>query len=134
MKMVIRVCTAIVALVICSSCGGGSPFIPDVGPFNGEFVADGVVVGSFTLTTTGGLLGGTGTITHNNQPVNISISATINGQQIAGTMSNASLGAGFFSGQFTGTNDLSGTFNYQDIGKISISAGTWVASTPPGSS
>ncbi len=130
----IRVWTVLVALVICSSCGGGNPFVPAVGPFTGELMVGDAVIGGFTLTTTNGLLGGTGTLTHNDQPVNITISATVDNQHISGTISNASLGAGNFMGDFSDVNTLGGQFNYQDIGQISITTGTWTASALAGSS
>ena len=130
MLLGIRVCTVLIALVICSSCGSGTPFVPAVGPFTGELLVEGVVVGGFTLTTTNGLLGGSGTLTHNDQPVNVTISATVDNQHVAGTISNASLGEGSFIGDFSDVNNLSGQFNYQDIGQISITTGTWIAAIP----
>ena len=129
---VFRVCMIGLVLLVGASCGSGSPFRPAVGPFSGEFIVEGQVVGDFTLTTTGGLLGGTGSLTHNEQTVNVSISATITGLEISGTVSNASLGSGSMVGLFSDQFNLSGEFNYQDNGGISTTAGTWTASTLPG--
>lgn len=129
---VIRVCAIGLVLLVATSCSGSSSFSPAIGPFSGEFIVEGEVIGDFTLTTTSGLLGGTGTLTHNNQPVNISISATVIGMEIAGTVSNASLGSGEIVGSFGNQENMSGLFNYQDFGGVNITSGTWTASIPPG--
>lgn len=128
---VMRVFAVGLAVLIAASCSGSSLFFPAIGPFRGEFMVEGEVIGNFNLTTTSGLLGGTGTLTHNDQPVNISISATIDGMEVSGTVSNASLGSGGISGLFADENNLSGQFNYQDKGGISTTTGTWTATTQP---
>lgn len=118
-----------IALLFFTSCGGSAPFIPAIGPFSGTFLVDGQTVGSFTLTTTGDLLGGTGSLEHNEQTVIVSISANINSRNLAGTVSNSSLGAGNFVGVFSDMEHVAGEFNYQDLGEISITTGTWTATT-----
>jgi hypothetical protein len=115
---------ALIALLCLGGCGGGG-FVPDAGPYVGTFTANGQDIGQLTLTFTGGLLGGTGTLIHNDQSVTVTISALMQEKQIGGTINNASLGNGEFDGQFTSVVAAQGTFVYTDAGDISTTTGTW---------
>lgn len=118
-----------ILLLALTACGGGE-FIPLPGPLNGTFTIEMQDIGTMVLTTGGGLLGGTGTLVHNAQSVTVTIQAVIDGTTITGTVSNASLGGGTFTGQFVDTGACRGSFSYTDIGNISTSAGTWEARIP----
>ena len=122
-----RIASISLALIFLLGCSGGTPFVPLIGPYSGNFLVEGEAVGNLTLTASDGLLGGTGMLTHNNQPVNVSISAAIDGRSFSGTVSNASLGAGYIVGSFGKQGRLSGEFNYEDSGQISVTRGTWSA-------
>jgi hypothetical protein len=121
--------TALVVLLVIGGCGRSS-FVPAAGPYSGVFTVDGTGVGTLTLTATGGLLGGTGTLVHNAQTVTVSVSALVQGTAIGGTVSNASLGSGNLSGQFTSGRVALGSFDYTDIGGISTTSGSWRVEAP----
>jgi hypothetical protein len=121
---------AVVAVLI-AGCSGGGTFIPDNKPFTGQFIVNGAAIGNFSFTATAESLGGTGTLVHNEQPVTVAISAALNSKSFTGTVQNASLGGGTFSGAFKDGNQASGTFTYQDAGQISTQSGTWQAATAP---
>jgi hypothetical protein len=117
---------AMLALVL-AGCGGDSAFTPDVGPFTGTFTINTASMGTFTFTANAGALGGTGTLMHNNQPVLVTISANIYGSTIDGTVQNANLGSGSFTGHFDGTDQAYGAYSYTDAGGITTQTGTWTA-------
>ena len=112
--------------MILAACGGGG-FTPDPGPFSGQFLVNDTAIGMFTLTVTGNMLGGTGTLTHNAQPVTVTITAVISGTAVTGTVSNASLGGGTFTGRFENKSGLTGDFSYTDAGGINTTTGIWRA-------
>ena len=114
-------------IVLLASCGGGGEFMPDAGPFAGQFIVDGTAIGSFTFTANAGALGGTGILIHNDQTVTVAISANIDGNTIDGTIENANLGSGSFTGLFRDDNQASGTFTYTDAAQITTQTGTWEA-------
>jgi hypothetical protein len=106
---------------------GGSDFMPNPGPFSGEFVNGEDVLGSFTFTVTDGLIGGTGTLNHNSVPVNVSISGVISDKSINGQIVNGSFGAGTFSGRFSNEGASLGNFDFLgDVDQITTT-GTWIA-------
>lgn len=105
-------------------------FVPVAGPLNGTFTVNGTPIGTFTLTSGGGLTGGAGTLIHNEQSVTVTVSAVINGAQITGSVANASLGSGPFIGAFYDTGYCRGTFSYTDNGNVSTTTGTWEARIP----
>lgn len=122
----LRFTLVVLLLLLLSACGGdGFSLLP--GPYSGEFLVDGSPIGTFTLTVDGSLLGGVGTLTHNEQPVTVSIAAAISGNTFTGTVSNASLGSGAFTGRIAGKELLQGDFEYTDKGNISTTTGTWRA-------
>jgi hypothetical protein len=108
------------------ACDGGSGFVPEIGPYAGEFVAGEEVVGTFNLTYTGGLLGGTGSLTHFDYTATVTISAALNGHEISGTVENATYGSGPFEGRFSGNGNTGiGTFSFTDIPGNKTTEGTW---------
>jgi hypothetical protein len=121
---------ALICLIGLTACGGGG-FTPDTGPYNGTFKVGTTAIGTLTLTAAGTTLGGTGVLTHNEQPVNVSIAAVISSKTITGTVANVSLGNGNFVGTFTSVKELSGTFTYTDKGGVSTTTGTWSAVIAP---
>jgi len=124
--LLFRITLALLLLLVLSACGGGG-FTPQPGPYSGEFLVSDQAIGTFTLTVSGNMLGGTGMLTHNAQPVTVTITALINGTTVTGTVSNASLGGGAFTGQFASQQGLTGDFTYTDAGEISTTTGTWRA-------
>ncbi len=121
-----RAAGIVIAIMLMVSCSGGA-FLPNMGPFAGLFTAGAGTVGTLSLTTTSGLVSGTGTLVHNEQQVTVSISGVISGYQIDGSVTNASLGSGVFKGKFHDVDKASGTFGYTDSGMISTTSGTWSA-------
>jgi len=120
---------ALAALIaLLSACGGGSTFEPNFGPFLGVLLDEAQnPVGSITLTTNQGLVGGTGVIQHSDSQVTVSISGVISGQSISGTISNSLLGSGPFTGQFIDTGECRGNFSYTDTPQLVTTSGTWRA-------
>jgi hypothetical protein len=112
-----------VALLGC----GGSGFTPEPGPFTGDFVDGETVLGSFSFTVTGDLIGGTGTLMHNAAQVNVSLSGVISDKSISGQVTNVSVGAGEFTGSFRGEDAALGTFEFLDNVDQERTSGTWVA-------
>jgi hypothetical protein len=125
----LRTILIIAVLLLLAACGG-TTFVPLAGPLNGTFTTDAGTVGTFTLTNNAGLTGGSGMLVHNAQTVVVTIAGVINGTQITGTVSNASLGSGPFVGRFFGAGRCQGTFSYTDIGNVSTTSGTWEAQLP----
>ena len=124
-----RIITTLAVFIVLAtvSCGGGGDFIPDNGPFAGQFMEGTTANGNFTFTANNAALGGTGTIVHNAQPVTITISANINGATITGVIANANLGNGTFTGQFSRTDEASGEYTYTDAAGLTTQTGTWTA-------
>ena len=106
---------------------GGSEFMPHPGPFSGGFSSGEVVLGSFTLTVTDGLVGGTGSLMHNALPINVSISGVISGKSISGQVVNASIGAGEFTGSFRNEETALGNFVFHGSTDQQTTSGTWLA-------
>jgi len=117
---------AIICALVLLGCGG-SEFVPEPGPFAGDFVNGQTVLGSFSFTVTGDLIGGTGTLMHNAAQVSVSISAVISDKSISGQVSNAVVGGGEFKGSFNGEDVALGTFEFQDNVDQELTSGTWVA-------
>jgi len=113
-------------LLVMAGCGG-SDFKPETGPFNGTFSDGSTQLGTFTFTVTDGLVGGTGTLTHNGFQVNVSISAVISGASISGTVSNSSVGTGGFVGSFSNEGSAQGTFDFHGTLDQKVTSGTWSA-------
>jgi len=113
-----------------NGCGGGPQFIPDAGAFSGNFKdASAVDIGdvSFTAFQTG--LAGTGTLHNGSLDVDVAIDGNVNNGVIAGHVTNAFLGQGTFSGQFTGTKAARGTFSFDLVTGTKLT-GTWNAAAP----
>ena len=111
------------------SCGGGNPFVPLVGPFDGQFLLGTTPAGQFNLTTGGGLIAGTGILVHNNMDITVSISGIVSGRQITGQVVNELQGSGSFNGAFNTDSSSSGTFTFTDTLGLVTTTGTWTAST-----
>lgn len=114
-------------LVMVVGCSGGSAFIPDLGPFTGQFFVDQVAIGSFSVVVTAKSFGGGGSMVHNEQNVEVAISATVTGSAISGTVENASLGHGSFTGHFVGGSHAEGEYTYTDAAGLTTTTGTWTA-------
>lgn len=117
----------IAVLMLAVACGGGGAFVPDNGPFNGQFLVDTTSNGTFTFTVNNAALGGTGSLIHNNQAVVVTISANVFGKTIDGVIQNANLGYGTFTGQFHDENQAAGSYSYTDAGGLTTQSGTWYA-------
>lgn len=113
-------------LLFLVSCGG-TDFVPNPGPFNGNFKDSTTQLGSFTFTVTDGLIGGTGTVIHNSQQISVSISAVISGSTITGQVSNGSVGSGDFVGSFSSDKGAYGTFQFTGTVDQQTTSGTWNA-------
>lgn len=109
------------------ACGGGSSFVPHLGPFSGVLMTDTATVGSISLTAADRQVGGTGYITHNELLVAVSFAGVIDDHRISGTMVNALLGSGTFNGEFTDMDSCRGYFEYTDTLGFATTTGTWVA-------
>lgn len=118
-------------LVFSTACTGGSPFIPVAGPFNGQLSHASDAIGSFSLTYADGLLGGTGTLLHNGQTVTLAISAVVSGSSINGQLTNAAVGSGALTGQFSKRDHAYGDFDFTDTATQSKTTGTWTMDTTP---
>jgi hypothetical protein len=125
----IRLILLILLLGLLISCGGGNPFVPLVGPFDGEFMVGTTLSGAFSLTTGGGLIAGTGTLVHNNTDISVSISGVISDRQITGQVVNELQGSGSFNGAFNTDSSASGTFTFTDTLGLVTTVGTWAART-----
>lgn len=112
------------------SCGGGNPFVPQVGPFGGQFLIGTAPTGQFNLTTGGGLIAGTGTLVHNNMDINVSISGILSDREITGQVVNELQGSGSFNGAFDTDSTSSGTFTFTDTLGLVTTTGTWSARVP----
>ncbi|GEM_PF-3627843 len=111
------------------SCSGGNPFVPQVGPFDGQFLVGETPTGQFNLTTGGGLIAGTGTLTHNNTEISVSISGIVSGRSITGQVVNELQGSGSFNGGFDTDRYSNGTFTFTDTLGLVTTTGTWTAYT-----
>lgn len=118
---------ALLAVLLAGCGGGGGPFVPDPGPFTGDLVVDGTVVGSITFTATASSIGGTGNITHNEQVQVITVSANVFDNVVDGFLQNANLGHGPIEGVFLNKLEISGTFSYSDAAGLTTQTGTWIA-------
>ena len=125
----VRIFAFAVLLAVLGSCGGGSVFDPYYGPFIGVLLVDAEAVGSITLTTNQGLVGGTGIIDHNGSQITVSISGVITDQNLTGTMANSLLGSGPFAGNFADRGSITGTFSFTDTAEVATTTGTWRADT-----
>jgi hypothetical protein len=120
---------ALVFTLLLASCGGGPDFVPNVGPFSGQFLVETTSNGTFTFTANNGALGGTGSLVHNAQPVTVTISANIFGSTISGVIQNANLGSGTFTGRFDQVDQAYGDYTYTDAAGLTTQTGTWTALT-----
>ena len=127
MKWIGRILSLAILMMAVSACGGSSPFRPSFGPFTGNLLVGEDAVGSITLTSNQGLIGGTGVLTHRESEVTVSIACSINGQTITGTISNTLLGSGPFEGEFVNADVCHGTFSYTDTTGLDTTTGTWRA-------
>jgi hypothetical protein len=118
--------TLMCCVLLLISCGG-SDFMPKQGPFSGEFVNGGEVIGSFTFTVTDGLVGGTGMLTHNSEQITVSISGVISDKSITGQVEGGSEGAGMFTGRFTNEEASLGSFDFLGTDDQQTTSGTWIA-------
>lgn len=114
-------------LMLAAGCGGGNSFSPEFGSFTGQFISGGAAIGNFSTIVTSASFGGGGSLVHNEQSVEVAISATIKGSTITGHVENASLGHGSFTGHFVGHSHAEGDFTYTDAAGLTTTTGTWFA-------
>jgi len=118
---------ALALALLLAGCGGNNPFVPPSGPYSGIFFVEGAEVGTFSLTTGDGLLGGTGVLNHAGEDIVVSIAAVIDGRGVSGSLSNQQRGSGPFSGGFANSDTVSGDFSFTDTLGLVTSSGTWAA-------
>jgi len=126
-----RTATIVILLLLSSACNSGAPFIPVAGPFSGQLSHDSAAIGAFTLTYADGYLGGTGTLVPNGQTVTVAISAVVSGSSINGQMTNAAVGGGAFTGQFSERKHAYGDFDFTDTALQHKTTGTWTMDSTP---
>ena len=120
----------LLAMLSLGGCGGGQPFVPDSGAFSGSFLnAADADVGdiSFTAFQTG--LAGTGILHNGSLDIDIAVAGNVSNGVITGTVSNALLGQGTFSGRFSGKKAASGTYSFDIVTGTKLT-GTWNAAAP----
>ncbi len=104
--------------------------MPNPGPYTGQFLVEQLEAGNFNLTAGDRAVAGTGTLNHDGGAITVSIAGIVDERQITGTVSNALLGSGAFTGQFLGASTCAGTFEFTDTLGTATTTGTWSANLP----
>jgi len=104
--------------------------MPNPGPYAGQFLVEQLAAGNFNLTAGDRAVAGTGSLMHDEGTITVSISGIVNEREISGTVSNALLGNGDFTGQFLGASTCAGTFTFTDTLGSATTTGTWSANLP----
>ncbi|MEZ5339226.1 MAG: hypothetical protein R3F46_13325 [bacterium] len=118
-------------VLLCSSCGGGAPFVADTGPFSGDFVnGNGQSIGAFSFTVINNVLQGTGILNHNGDNITVTISASVNGKVVNGSINNSTFGSGPLFGTFSNASFIEGSFTFTGFAGVNTTTGTWSASVP----
>ena len=131
MKPVIRILSITLVVLLSCSCGGGTEFVAQTGPFNADFVnPDGQTIGAFSFTVINNVLQGQGLLTHNGDSITVTVSAAVQGRVINGSVSNSTFGSGPFWGTFSSNSFAEGGFTFTGNAGVQTTTGSWSATLP----